>query len=119
MPQWPLCRFGSTPKFTADSTLSCPNCGQTIHVGTGGENNLEAHRSSKACKMTAAQNTHNKLKPNKSLYTFFRPRLALYPSTVTPPTPVHAPAINTPQLSASKMDKSPALDSSEMITPRK
>jgi hypothetical protein len=98
-----------TPEFTADSTLNCPNCGQTIHVGTGGESNLEAHRSSKACKATAEQNARNKLKPNKSLHTFFGPRITLNPPTVTPPTPIHAPLI---QPSVTKRDKNPPLESS-------
>ncbi|RDB18817.1 hypothetical protein Hypma_014567 [Hypsizygus marmoreus] len=76
--------------FTVDSKLQCPDCEQTVHVGTGGEKNLESHRTSKACKA-------KKQPPNlgTSIRNFFGKKLpATISSTVTAPPPVHAPIVS-------------------------
>ena len=47
----PELRTPGEPIYMADSTLPCPDCGEEIHVGTGGSKNLETHcASSKVCK---------------------------------------------------------------------
>jgi hypothetical protein len=83
-----------TEQFMPSSVLDCPDCKKSVHVGTGGHKNLDAHRTSKACRTRAKVNqwpgTTRPSKPNQSLHAFFKPQVPLIPSTVTAPPPIHA-----------------------------
>jgi hypothetical protein len=71
--------------------LVCPSCNETVHVGFGGEKNLETHRTSKACKRKSQNKSKGpRLRPNQDLHAFFKPRVPLNPPTVTAPPPIHA-----------------------------
>jgi hypothetical protein len=82
-------------KFDGNSTLVCPACDETIHVGFGGEKNLVIHRTSKACKTKSQKKSKGSknAKPNQDLHAFFKPRMLLNPPTITAPAPVHADEI--------------------------
>ncbi|KAH9018990.1 hypothetical protein EDB83DRAFT_2197664, partial [Lactarius deliciosus] len=69
--------------FTFSSTLECPDCRKVVHVGTGGHKNLEAHRTSKPCRL--ASQPKKPEKANQVLDSFFKPRVPLNPSTVSAP----------------------------------
>ncbi|KAH9013080.1 hypothetical protein EDB85DRAFT_1845294, partial [Lactarius pseudohatsudake] len=79
--------------FTFSSTLECPDCKKVIHVGTGGHKNLEAHRTSKACRLACRKHasgaqSRKPEKANQVLDSFFKPRVPLNPSTVSAPPPI-------------------------------
>ena len=75
----------------ASSTLDCPDCKRTVHVGLGGNKNLKIHRKSKTCHTDMKANQLSRpSKLNQSLHAFFRPQVPLNPSTVTAPPPIHA-----------------------------
>jgi hypothetical protein len=84
-------------KYTDTSTLKCPDCEQDIRVGTAGSKNLDMHRGSKACRTEREKKTQARRKPkekrNGLLHSFFRPKTAMNPSTVSVPLPIHAPEI--------------------------
>lgn len=68
---------GST--FTNDSTLQCPECERDIHVGPGGEANLQHHIRSRACK--AAVSSKRELQNTPSIRSFFAPKILQNPPT--------------------------------------
>ncbi|KAH9004151.1 hypothetical protein EDB86DRAFT_3208354 [Lactarius hatsudake] len=81
--------------FTFSSTLECPDCRKVVHVGTGGHKNLEAHRTSKACRLACRKHANTSgaqpkkpEKANQVLDSFFKPRVPLNPSTVSAPPPI-------------------------------
>src|SRR5258707_13108431 len=75
----------------ASSTLDCPDCKRTVHVGLGGNKNLEIHRKAKTCHMDMKANQSSRpSKLNQSLHAFFRPQVPLNRSTVTAPSLIHA-----------------------------
>src|SRR5260370_31744369 len=83
----------------ASSTLDCPDCKRTVHIGLGGNKNLKIHRKSKTwhTDMKANQLTRPS-KLNQSLHAFFSPQLPFNPSTVSAPPPIHS---NDPRATAS------------------
>ncbi|KAF8220693.1 hypothetical protein L208DRAFT_1332334 [Tricholoma matsutake] len=86
------------PEYTLDSTLSCPDCDEEVHIGTGGPKNLEIHQcTSKACKVKCEQKARGqaklKQKQDHSLLTFFGPQKVLVPSTITAPPLVQIQSI--------------------------
>ncbi|KAF8218703.1 hypothetical protein L208DRAFT_1348341, partial [Tricholoma matsutake] len=76
-------------EFTEESTLQCPEYTADIHVGTGGRNNLDIHKGSKASSVWPK----SKGQTNRSLHTFFKVKAPLNPPLVTAPLPIHAPKI--------------------------
>ncbi|KAF9459007.1 hypothetical protein BDZ94DRAFT_1225323 [Collybia nuda] len=82
-------------KYTTDSKIVCPDCSEEVQVGTGGERNLDIHRSSRGCKTASKRialwkpRTH----PDQPLHAFFQPKAAIIPSTVSEPPPIHAPVV--------------------------
>jgi hypothetical protein len=86
-----MCRSGT--KFDGSSTLVCPACNQTVHVGFGGKKNLAIHRTSKACQKKSLNKSKGSRKTSskdQDLHTFFKPRVPLNPPTVTAPPRIHA-----------------------------
>jgi hypothetical protein len=78
-------------KFNGSSTLVCPACNESVHVGFGGEKNLAIHHTSKACKNKSQQrNKCSKVSKNQDLHTFFKPCAPLNLLTVTALPMVHA-----------------------------
>lgn len=77
-------------EFTFSSKLECPECKKTVHVGTGGYKNLNAHHTSKACQTCAKANkTFKPDRPNQSLDMFLKPQVSLNSSMISAPSPVH------------------------------
>lgn len=91
-------RTTGEPEYTTDSTLTCPDCGEEVHVGTGGVKNLDTHRTSSKCKALCERRARSwrkqQQRPDGSLLTFFAPRQTLVPSTVTAPPSVQAPQVH-------------------------
>ena len=85
--------------FTYSSTLTCPECSRVVQVGTAGHKNLDAHRASKACRKLASRVMNRQEKPSQSIDTFFKPRAALNPSSVSAPPPIRPgkPFMLTPE----------------------
>ncbi|KAH9020793.1 hypothetical protein EDB85DRAFT_2094831 [Lactarius pseudohatsudake] len=77
-------------RFDGSSTLVCPACRETVHVGFGGEKNLANHRTSKACQKKSQKIQSKGPKTNQDLHAFFKPRAPLNPQIVTTPSPIHA-----------------------------
>ncbi|KAH9171569.1 hypothetical protein EDB89DRAFT_1090585 [Lactarius sanguifluus] len=80
-------------KFHATSLLVCPDCGEAVCVGFGGEKNLTMHRTSKACQKKQKKATERPPRPNQpnhDLRTFFKPRISLNPPTVVSPPLIYA-----------------------------
>ena len=79
-------------EYTTDSTLTCPDCGEEVHVGTSGVKNLDTHCTSSECKALCKHRVRKQQQwPDGSLLTFFTPQQTLVPSTVTAPQ-VHTSA---------------------------
>ena len=92
-----MCR--GRKKFDGSSTLVCPACNKTIHVGFGGEKNLVIHCTSKACQNKSRKRHLKDSRPTQDLHkdlgAFFKPRAPLNPPTVTVPLPIHTDKINS------------------------
>ncbi|KAJ8089167.1 hypothetical protein PM082_014415 [Marasmius tenuissimus] len=88
----------------ADGMIPCPDCGESVKVGTGGEENLNQHRKSKGClKVQNAKKREEKTKPQKKLFDLWRPndlKANLVPSTVKAATKVKAFLASPPTSSA-------------------
>ena len=79
--------------FDADSTLPCTKCGKVdVHVGFGGQKNLEIHQTSKGCVVQVRKNAKPKAK-FKSLRTFFASKAEKNLPTVSNPPMVHTTPI--------------------------
>ncbi|KAJ7127637.1 hypothetical protein C8R44DRAFT_979332 [Mycena epipterygia] len=80
-------------KFTAQSTLKCPQCLQMVSVGTGGEYNLKQHLGATKCVKAAAKNQQKP--PQKTIDNYFSKAAVAVPSTVAAPAPIQGPAVVT------------------------
>ncbi|KAG8753308.1 hypothetical protein FRC12_011587 [Ceratobasidium sp. 428] len=63
---------GQTPancRYTARSTIKCPECGDEINVGTAGLKNLDAHIGGKRCQRTKLKKTQEIKRTNPQLLT--------------------------------------------------
>ena len=87
--------YRNAEQFDYQSTLECPDCKASVHVGTAGHKNLNAHCASKACRARAKANGNRKPpKPNQVLESFFKLRAPLNPPQVAAPAPIHAAEAN-------------------------